>query len=115
MWLTPPHSGTASACFTTKVWGSVNSSVFSASATTMAKAPSGVKYMLYGSLTGMFGPARLPVFGSIGVSEFPPSSFAAYRVFRSQAGMTCCVPGPLTKVSMTFFWTGSMTEMVPSP
>src|SRR3954466_14628662 len=93
-WLTPEHvTGTES--FTRNVCGSVKFRRFSDSATTMAYRPSGVKYMLYGSATGMFGPSRFPVVGLIGVRLLPPSSFAAYSVLRSQAGMTCCEPEPV--------------------
>ena len=48
------------------VFGSRKSSRLSASATTIADLPSGVKYMLYGSSTAIALPG-LPVFGSIGV------------------------------------------------
>src|SRR3954447_9961816 len=81
---------------------------------TMAYWPSGVKYMLYGSATGMFGPARLPVLGSIGVRLLPFSLFAAYSVVRSQEGTTCWEPGPVGYVSITRLATGSMTLTVPS-
>ena len=49
------------------VFGSRKSSRFIASATTIADLPSGEKYMLYGSSTGIALPG-LPVFGSIGVT-----------------------------------------------
>src|SRR5215831_14149062 len=45
----------------------------SASATTIAFLPSGVKYRLYGSATGTGGPG-LPVFGLIGVRLLPSVS-----------------------------------------
>src|ERR1700712_3452137 len=96
-WLTPAQfTGTES--FTWKVCGSVKLRRLSASAMTIANFPSGVKYMLYGSETGMFGPARFPVFGSIGVRLLPFSLLAAYSVRRSHPGMTCWAPGPLGKV-----------------
>ena len=47
--------------------GSRKSSRFIASATTIADLPSGEKYMLYGSSTGIALPG-LPVFGSIGIT-----------------------------------------------
>ena len=60
--LRAPRSSTASPSSA----GSRKSSRLSASATTIADLPSGVKYMLYGSSTTMVLPG-LPVVGSIGV------------------------------------------------
>ena len=59
-------SGSRSDCCSAIVSGSRKSRRLCASATTIAYLPSGVKYMLYGSSTGIGGPG-LPVLGSIGV------------------------------------------------
>src|SRR6476620_5035699 len=111
-WLMPLQSTCVLFC-SAIVWGSRKSSRCSASATTIAALPSGVKYMLYGSCTGTFGPRRLPVVGSIGVSELPPSSLLTHSVFRSYDGTTCCEPGAVAKVSMTLYVVGSITDTVP--
>ena len=71
-----------------------------ASATTMAYAPSGVKYMLYGSITGILAPARLPVTGSIGVTVLA-SLLSTQSFVRSYAGTTCCGTAPVLKVRTT--------------
>ncbi len=83
---------------------------WSRSATTIAKRPSGVKYMLYGSSTGIGFPG-LPVCGSIGVTLFP-TSFSTYRVFRSYEGVTCCGRLPTAKCSTTLRVAGSITSTV---
>ena len=64
-----------------KVCGSRKSRFCLASATTMAYCPSGVKYMLYGSSTPMFGPGG-PVRGLIGV-RLLARSLVTYSVRRS--------------------------------
>jgi hypothetical protein len=56
------------------VCGSRNASVCWASSTTIAWRPSGVKFMLYGLATGIFGPARRPVLGLIDVRLLPIST-----------------------------------------
>ena len=71
MWSTP-WQGTASERRSANVCGSRKSRRASRSATTIAYRPSGVKYMLYGSVTGIRFPG-LPVRGSIGVRLFPAS------------------------------------------
>ena len=66
----------------------------------MAYLPSGVKYMLYGSSTGMDLPGR-PVFGSIGVrlpSVRPSALLVTHSVLRSYEGTTCCGLWPTLKV-----------------
>ncbi len=65
-WLMPPHLGASIWYCIAIVFGSRKSRRWRASATTMADLPSGVKYMLYGSSTGIAVPV-LPVRGSIGV------------------------------------------------
>ena len=62
------------------------------SATEIADRPSGVKYRLYGSVTGIGCPGG-PVRGSNGVSWLPVSSLA-YSVFMSHDGTTCCSSPP---------------------
>ena len=62
----PAHFGVAIDAAAAIVFGSRKSRRLNASATTMADLPSGVKYMLYGSSTGIGAPG-LPVIGSIGV------------------------------------------------
>ena len=57
---------------TSHVCGSRKYSVRKRSATTIAYRPSGVKYRLYGSVTGRLFP-RFPVNPSIGVSVLPLS------------------------------------------
>src|SRR5437879_247156 len=47
-----------------------------------------VKYMLYGSSTGIVGPLGLPVMGSIGV-RLLDRSLVTYSVVRSHDGTTC--------------------------
>src|ERR1051325_10281135 len=87
-WLMPRHSGVAIEYFNAIVCGSRKSSRLCASATTMAALPSGVKYILYGSSTGMFLPG-LPVSGSIGVtlpSVRPSALLLTHSVFKSQRG-----------------------------
>ena len=77
----------------------------------MAYLPSGVKYMLYGSSTGI-GLPGLPVSGSIGVRlplVVSSALLVTQSVFRSQAGTTCCGLRPTRKRSMTVKVAGSMT------
>ena len=107
MWSTPPQC-TGSAFCSANVCGSRNASVCWASSTTIACRPSGVKYMLYGSATGMFGPARLPVSGLIGV-RLLPRSLVAYSVRRFQAGTTCWTISPVAMYRITRKVLGSIT------
>src|SRR5207245_4415204 len=87
-WLTPPQLGVLMELLSAMVWGSRRSSRFRDSATTIAALPSGMKYMLYGSSTGMDLPG-LPVMGSMGVTlpSFRCSALLfTQSVFRSQEG-----------------------------
>jgi hypothetical protein len=73
--------------------------------------PSGVKYMLYGSSTGIARPG-LPVRGSIGVrlpSLRPSALLVTHSVRRSHEGTMCCGETPTLKRSMTFIAAGSIT------
>ena len=86
----------------------------SASATTIADLPSGVKYMLYGSSTAIAVPG-LAGLGSIGVrlpSVRPSALLATQSVRRSHDGTTCCGLRPTLKVSTTLSVAGSITETV---
>ena len=94
MWSTPRH-GTFNALCSLNVCGSRKSSRANRSATTIAYFPSGVKYMLYGSVTGI-GVPGVPVRASIGVSE-SPRSFVTYSVFKSHDGTTCWGSLPTAK------------------
>src|SRR5580704_10849371 len=98
-------------CCSAIVCGSRKSSRLCRSATTIAARPSGVKYRLYGSSTGMAVPG-LPVLGSIGV-KLPllrrAPLFATHKVFRSQDGMTCCGLAPTENRSTTENVAGSIT------
>src|SRR5271157_5191994 len=110
-WLMPRQSGVLMVYLKAMVCGSRRSSRRSASATTMADFPSGVKYRLYGSITGTSFP-RLPVLGSMGVRLPLPRRielFATQRVFRSHDGTTCCGFFPTLKWSTTLSVAGSMT------
>ena len=83
--------------------GSRKSSRLNASATTIADLPSGEKYMLYGSSTGIALPA-LPVRGSTGVTlpTFVFSAlFATHSVRMSHDGTTCCGFKPTRNLSTT--------------
>src|SRR4029450_4311450 len=90
-WLMPPQRGTSSEDCIAIDFGSRKSRRLNASATTMADLPSGEKYMLYGSSTGIALPA-LPVRGSIGV-RLPTFVFSAllatHSVRMSHDGTTC--------------------------
>src|SRR5450759_2959468 len=111
-WFTPAQFGVGIEYCSAMLCGSRKSSRFSASATTIADLPSGVKYMLYGSGTGIDSPGR-PVFGSMGVrlpDGWPSALFVTQRVCRSYEGTTCCGFAPTGKVSMTLSVAGSMTE-----
>src|SRR3954470_1529541 len=66
-----------------------------ASATTIARRPSAVKYRLYGSDTGTGRPGR-PLRGSIGV-RLLPRSLVTHSVRRSHEGVTCCGCSPVAK------------------
>src|ERR1700742_3702775 len=84
-WLMPPHLGASIEYCSAIVFGSRKSRRWRASATTMADLPSGVKYMLYGSSTGIALPG-LPVRGSIGVrlpALLRSALLAAHSVRRS--------------------------------
>jgi hypothetical protein len=74
--------------------------------------PSGVKYMLYGSSTGIALPG-LPVFGSIGIrlpSLRPSAVFATQSVFMSHDGTMWCGLMPTLNLSTTCSVAGSMTH-----
>src|SRR4051812_13970897 len=108
-WFTPKH------CAGTRVWtfivcGSRNTIWRSLEAITTADLPSGVKYRLYGSLTGTAFP-NFPVLGLIGVRESPSSLFT-HRVFRSHDGTTCCGSAPTGTVRSTLKVFGSITVTV---
>src|SRR3954470_11697510 len=77
----------------------------------MAAAPSGVKYMLYGSWTGIRGPFA-PVVGSIGVTVLPTSS-VAYSVRMSHDGTTCCSSRPAGNRPTTAKVAGSISQTSP--
>src|SRR5271157_659981 len=102
-WLMPRQSGVLMVYLNAMVCGSRRSSRRSASATTIADLPSGVKYKLYGSITGTFFPG-LPVLGSIGV-RLPLPRFsellATQIVRRSHDGTACCGFLPTLKWSTT--------------
>src|SRR5215472_9871464 len=107
----PAQPGAATEPWSAMVLGSRKSSRLSASATTMAERPSGVKYMLYGSSTATAGPG-LPVTGSIGVSV--PSVrcsalLVTHSVVRSHDGTTCCGFTPTGNRSTTLSVVGSIT------
>src|SRR5207247_10008627 len=105
------HCGTDSELWSFIVCGSRKSSRFSASATTIADLPSGLKYMLYGSSTLMALPG-FPVVGSMGVrlpSVRPSALLVTHRVFRSWEGTTCCGLIPTLKRSTIFRVAGSIT------
>ena len=94
------------------VFGSRKSSRLRASATTIAERPSGVKYMLYGSSTGIALPG-LPVSGSTGVrlpSVRPSALLVTHSVRMSCDGTMCCGPMPTLKRSTTFIAFGSTTK-----
>src|SRR5690242_968738 len=107
----PPHLGALTEPCSFIVFGSRKSRRLSASATTTADLPSGVKYMLYGSSTATLGPG-LPVRASIGVSVpsgRPSALLVTHKVVRSQEGTTCWGLVPTLKRSMIFIVAGSMT------
>ena len=111
-WLIPAHCGVGSDHWSAMVWGSRKSSRLRASATTTANFPSGVKYMLYGSSTGIALPG-LPVRGSMGVrlpSVRPSALLVTQRVLRSHDGTTCCGLMPTLKRSTTLRVAGSITQ-----
>ena len=62
-WSMPAHAGAGVMSCWTQLCGSYQTSSRLASATAIAYWPSGVKYMLYGSTTGICRPGS-PVFGS---------------------------------------------------
>jgi hypothetical protein len=66
-----------------------------ASATTIARRPSAVKYRLYGSRTRTRRPGRA-VRGSIGV-RLLPVSLVTQSVRRSHDGVMCCGSPPVAK------------------
>src|SRR5438270_5603627 len=106
----PAHSGTDSDEVSSIVCGSRKSRVRLASATTIADAPSGVKYRLYGSSTGSGSPGA-PDAGSIGITLLPWLS-RTHNVERSYAGTTCWGSAPVANVSMTLRVAGSTTLTV---
>ena len=111
-WLIPPQRGTSSLNCSAIVRGSRKSRRLNASATTIADLPSGVKYMLYGSSTGIALPA-LPVAGSTGVRlpDFVFSAlFATQSVRMSHDGTTCCGLSPTPNLPTTVSVAGSMTQ-----
>ncbi len=77
---------------------------------TTAYFPSGVKYRLYGSLTGT-GVPNSPVAGLIGVSALPWSLFT-HSVRRSQDGTTCSGDAGTRTVRITLPVRGSMIDTV---
>src|SRR4029077_2758251 len=83
------------------------------SATTIAKRPSAVKYMLYGSSTGSRLPGRA-VRGSIGV-RLLPASLVTYSVRRSHEGVKCCGTAPTPKCATTLELHWDITSAVPEP
>src|SRR5260370_4740656 len=107
----PRQPGVRSESCRTIVCGSRKSNRWSASATTIADLPSGVKYMLYGSSTGIDAPG-LPVRGFIGVtlpSLRPSALFVTHNVRRSHDGTTCCGARPTLKRPTTLKAAGSIT------
>src|SRR3954470_2838632 len=107
----PAQRGTSIEYWSCMVFGSRKSSRFIASATTMADLPSGEKYMLYGSSTGIALPA-LPVAGSIGI-RLPlfvfSALFATHSVRKSHDGTTCCGFNPTLILPTTVNVAGSIT------
>src|SRR5436305_7824516 len=92
----PEQFGASIDCCSAIVCGSRKSRRLCRSATTIAARPSGVKYKLYGSSTGMAVPG-LPVLGSIGVklTLLRRAPFlATHKVLRSHDGMTGCGLAP---------------------
>ena len=89
--------------------GSRKSSRACCSATTMAARPSGVKYRLYGSFTGIAAPTA-PVRALIGTTASLLFS-STHKVVRSKDGTTCwgVVPRPVGKLDTTRFVAGSIT------
>src|SRR5262249_24403764 len=107
----PAQPGAASELCSAIVFGSRKSSRLSASATTIADLPSGVKYMLYGSSTATGGPG-LPVSGSIGVrgpSVRCPGLVVTHRVVSAHDGTTCWGFTPTGNRSTTLSVAGSIT------
>ena len=110
-WLMPGQPGVSIEYCSCIVFGSRKSSRLRASATTIADLPSGVKYMLYGSSTGI-GLPGLPVRGSTGVrlpSVRPSALLVTHSVRMSHEGTMCCGPMPTLKRSTTFIAAGSTT------
>ena len=93
------NCGVGSAWWSAIVRALRKSSSRRASETTTAQRPSAVKYMLYGSATGIGRPGR-PVRGSIGV-RLLPRSLVTYSVRRFHAGTTCWGSTPTGKLSIT--------------
>src|ERR1700738_4622852 len=107
----PEQFGASMYCCDAIVCGSRKSSRLCRSATMIAARPSGVKYRLYGSSTGMAVPG-LPVLGSIGV-KLPllrrAPLLATHKVFRSQDGATGWGAGAGGKRASRANVAGSMT------
>ena len=94
-WLTPAHIGTESSWRSRIVCASRKSIRRRCSAITTAYRPSGVKYRLYGSSTGIVRPG-FPVTGSIAV-RLLPMSLLTHSVFRSYEGTMCWGTAPTLK------------------
>src|SRR5437763_8387627 len=109
----PAQAGAGVMSFCCQVCGSYQTSWRRASATEIAYVPSGVKYMLYGSITGIGAPGR-PVFGSNG-SRWLPTSSVAYSVCMSYDGTTCWSSRPAGYFAITANVLGSITQTSPDP
>ncbi len=99
-WSSPWQSGNCTRSTSCQVTGSYQIRLRSSSATEIAYLPSGVKYMLYGSATGIVSPG-CPVIGSMRRITLPTSS-VAYSAVMSCDGTTCCTSVPTGNLSTTW-------------
>src|SRR5262245_3205193 len=83
------------------------------SSCTTALVPSGVKYRLYGRVTGIGRPGS-PVVGSMGTSSLAAEA-VTYSVLRSHDGTTCWETDPALYRLTTCIVAWSMTSTQPAP